>query len=262
VLTAPRQRLSELFSRKECARTGIYVLIGSDPERAGGLLGYIGEADDVAARLRYHLGSGDKDFFERAAVIVSADDSLTKAHARFLEAQLIRTTTEAGSVRLSNSRAPDFQRLPEGDLADMKNFIDQLRVLLPIVGFDLFQARTPGPEKANVAKGPVFCMTAAGATARAIENDAGFMVLSGSTARRTSSGTFPEGYRALRDSLVSSGRLMEVPSSQAYRFDVDVAFSSPSAAAAVVAGRSASGPLEWKLEAGETYREWKSAQLA
>jgi len=264
VLSAPRPRLVELFSRKECAGTGIYVLWGPDPERAGRALGYIGEADDVAARLRYHLGSGDKDFFERAAVIVSSDDSLTKAHARYLEAQLIRATIDAGSVRLTNSRAPDFQRLPESDLADMDNFVDQLRIVLPILGFDLFQVSAPTRPRAEEGRGQlVFAMSASGAMARAIESDAGFVVLAGSTARRGSTGTFPEGYRVMREGLVSDGRLTGAEAAGFYRFAADVVFSSPSAAAAIVAGRSASGPFEWKLETnGTPYRDWKSAQLA
>jgi hypothetical protein len=47
-----------------------------------------------------------------------------------------------------------------------------------------------------------------------------------------------------------------------YRFATDIVFSSPSAAAAVVAARSSSGPTEWKLPtSGQTYRDWRSAQL-
>jgi hypothetical protein len=197
-------------------------------------------------------------------VIVSADDSLTKAHARFLESQLIRATLEADSIRLTNSRAPDFRRLPEADLADMKHFFGQLRMVLPILGFELFRVSAPtGPKDDGSDPGPVFVMTAAGATARAVESTAGFVVLAGSAARRSSSGTFPDGYRALRDGLVSSAQLTQEGSSPVFRFTVDVAFSSPSAAAAIVAGRSASGPLDWTIEStGETYRAWKSAQLA
>jgi hypothetical protein len=44
----------------------------------------------------------------------------------------------AGSVALANDTDPDFQRLPEADRADMDFFIVQLRLILPILGFDLF----------------------------------------------------------------------------------------------------------------------------
>ncbi|HEV2515402.1 MAG TPA: GIY-YIG nuclease family protein [Devosia sp.] len=261
-LTAPRTRLLDLLRRPECAQTGIYVLLGPDPERAGGTVGYIGEADDVAARLRFHMRSGDKDFFERAAVIVASDNNLTKGHVKYLEARLIRATLDAGSVPLTNTRAPDFQRLPEADRADMDYFLDQLRIVLPILSFDLFRGRVAAETTAVTiaAAGARFVFSPAGASAMAIEGADGFVVLAGSTARKGETGTFPAGYRALRDELLRDGTLID--DGEQYRFAQDVPFTSPSAAAAIVAGRSATGPGEWKVEGtGMSYRDWKAVEL-
>lgn len=119
VLSAPRSGMPQLLRRPECTRTGGYVLMGPDPERPGGAMAYVGEADDVSKRLKRHLATGDNDFFEQAAVVVTSDASLTKAHGRYLEAQLIREAREAGGVRLFNDRYPDFRGLPEADLVDM-----------------------------------------------------------------------------------------------------------------------------------------------
>ncbi|NLG56496.1 MAG: GIY-YIG nuclease family protein, partial [Rhodococcus sp.] len=134
VLAASRSRVPDLLRRSEVGRTGVYVLLGADPDRPGGLLAYIGEADDVAARLRHHLRSEAKDFFERLAVIVSSADALTKGHVRYLESQLIRLVREAGSVALTNDTHPDFQRLPEADRADMDFFVAQVVTILPLLG--------------------------------------------------------------------------------------------------------------------------------
>jgi len=88
------------------------------------------------------------------------------------------------------------------------------------------------------------------------------VVLAGSTARRGASETFPAGYRALRDKLLANGQMIDDGSSELYRFVTDVVFSSASAAASIIAARSASGPLEWKLEStGQTYRDWRAARL-
>ena len=46
---------------------------------------YIGEADDVWARLQSH---GNKDSWTSVVVFVSNDLNLTKAHVRWLEAKL------------------------------------------------------------------------------------------------------------------------------------------------------------------------------
>lgn len=264
VLSGPRSRIADLLRRPEASRTGIYVQIGPDPERPGELLGYIGEADDVAARMRYHLRSDSKDFFDRVAFVVSLDDTLTKAHARYLESRLIRLTKDAGTVVLTNDTAPDFNRLPEADRADMETFIEQLRIILPLVGFDLFRPRRPistattsGPDSS-----PVFTFSTGVASARARETEDGFVVLAGSTAKAATSGTFQAGYRALRERLLVDGSLVAGSSDELLAFATDVVLASPSAAAAIVAGRSASGPIEWKVvETGQAYRDWRAATL-
>jgi len=76
------------------------------------------------------------------------------------------------------------------------------------------------------------------------------------------SGTFPAGYRALRDRLTAEGQLIDGPTGDLLTFAADVTFTSPSAAASIVAARSASGPIEWKIPAsGQPYRDWRASQL-
>ena len=151
--------------------------------------------------------------------------------------------------------------LPEADRADMRFFLDQLHLVLPVLGFDLFRRRLRRPR--DVASGEtVFTFSTAGATATARESDDGFVVLAGSTARRHGTDTFPSGYRSLRDQLVQDGRLVDGPDPLLYSFATDVSFASPSAAASIVAARSASGPREWKVEGtGMAYRDWLARRL-
>jgi hypothetical protein len=265
VLAAPRGKLGELLKRSEASRPGIYVLTGSNPERLGGTIAYIGEADDVAARLRTHLRSGDKDFFTRLAVVVSSDDNLTKAHVRFIESKLIRLALLAGDASLINGTDPDFQRLPEADRTDMEFFVEQLTLVLPIVGFDLFRRsvqKTASEGASNMDDDVMFTFATAGALATARETEEGFVVLAGTTARRTPTETFPAGYLALRNELLSNGKLTDGPASDLHTFTSDVVFASPSAAASIVAARSASGPREWKVEGtGQMYKDWKATAL-
>jgi hypothetical protein len=255
--------LNELLKRSETSRTGLYILIGPDPERPSGTIAYVGEADDVAARLRIHVRSGDKDFFDRLAVIVG-DDNLTKAHARFLESRIIQFVMDAGSAALANNTAPNFQRIPEADRADMEFFLDQLRLVLPILAFDLFRRPTRSDVGA-FSRGPddaAFAFATAGASAIARETEEGFVVLAGSTARRAPTDTFPAGYLTLRNHLLADGKLTDGATSDLYTFTSDVVFTSPSAAAAIVAARSASGPREWKVkETGQMYKDWKATAL-
>lgn len=54
IIAAPRSDLAALLRRDETTRTGVYILLGDDPESVGGLLAYIGEGDDVSKRLYQH----------------------------------------------------------------------------------------------------------------------------------------------------------------------------------------------------------------
>lgn len=268
-LAAPRGRLPDLLRRPEASRTGVYILLGPNPDQVDGVLAYIGEADDIAARMRIHLRSESKDFFDRVVFLVSSDEMLTKGHVRYLESRLIKLTQEAGSVALTNDTHPDFQRLPEADRADMDTFVDNAALVLPILGCDLFRRRQlpqAAPQAARAdgdeVGSPVFTFATAGAAATGQETDEGFVVFAGSTARRAASSTFPAGYAALRDKLVANGQLVDGPSPDLWTFGSDVTFSSPSAAASIVSGRSASGPLEWKIQPqGPSYRDWRASRI-
>ncbi|MBN9348485.1 MAG: SDR family NAD(P)-dependent oxidoreductase [Devosia sp.] len=157
----------------------------------------------------------------------------------------------------------------EADRADMDTFVENAALVLPVLGCDLFRRKTRPTTAPAVGRAapdnldsPIFTFATAGAAATGQETEDGFVVFAGSTARRTPSGTFPAGYAALRDRLLTTGQLIDGPSPDLLPFTTDVLFTSPSAAASIVSARSASGPIEWKIQpAGTTYREWRSSRL-
>ena len=57
VLVAPRAQLADLAQRPEVKRTGVYCLVGADPQAPSRDRVYVGEGDNVLARLASH----DKD---------------------------------------------------------------------------------------------------------------------------------------------------------------------------------------------------------
>lgn len=105
-------------------------------------------------------------------------------------------------------------------------------------------------------------MTAVGATATAQEISGEFIVLKGSKARKMGPKNWTS-YKALRDQLVTDGKLADGPESDFYVFTEDVAFSSPSAGAAVVNAGNMNGRTAWKVaETGDTYQSWHEQKLA
>lgn len=267
-LTGPRTRLAELVKRPECSRTGVYFLVGPDPNNAARPLVYIGESDDVAKRLKQHNQpeeKGGKDFWERVCLITSKDQNLTKAHVKYLESQLIALATASGRCGLKNGTAHEYTILPEADQADMAFFIEQIRTILPVLGFDFLReaAAKPAPVETGITPpSPTFELTLPkyNIKARAQEVDGEFIVLAGSKAREKWVGV-KGGYEGLFDQLVTDG-IMAPTKGKHCIFTKDHAFSSPSAAAAVISGRSANGRTSWFVEGGKvTYGEWQAQQV-
>lgn len=115
VLVAPRSQLDQLSKREEVRRTGVYLLVGPDPDDPSRALTYIGEGDNVLKRLLRHNKNEARDFWERTVVIVSKDENLTKSHVRYLESRLIKLAQDAYRAKLTNDTAPDPTKLPELD---------------------------------------------------------------------------------------------------------------------------------------------------
>ena len=139
MIRARRKDLNRLKAREEASRTGVYVLFGTDEN--GEQSAYIGEADNIGYRLSQHDAS--KDFWDDVVLITSKDMNLTKAHARFLESKLIRTAKTLGRFSMHNGNEPSGgAALPEADTSDMEYFIRQIRILMPVLGFDIFRGRT------------------------------------------------------------------------------------------------------------------------
>lgn len=172
-------------------------------------------------------------------------------------------TTRPVAIATAVRFHPSNALLPEADKADMEFFASQLRLVLPILGFDLFRRPAEhSPAVDHCGDEAVFTFATAGAAASARETKDGFVVLAGSTARKGGTDTFPIGYRALRDQLVHDGRLVDGAAPDLHCFSVDVAFGSPSTAAAIVAACSASGPREWRVKGtGQLYRDWRAERL-
>jgi len=282
VLTGPRTKLSELVQRPECGRTGIYFLVGPDPDNSLRPLVYIGESDDVSTRLKQHNRpevagpGGGKDFWERVCLITSKDQNLTKAHVKYLESLLIKNAGDVGRCKLINGTAHEYINLPESDRADMAFFAEQIRTVLPVLGFDILrntaksssqkqkewlstqpELESPGAETPRLKME----VRRHGIVAFAQELDGEFVVLEGSLAR--SEWIDPRNnYRHLYSQLCDEG-VMTDDGNGFKKFSRDYGFTSPNAAAAVVAGRGANGRVDWKVEAtGQSYADWQDQQVS
>jgi len=275
VLVGSRSGLKKLLLRPELRRTGIYFLFGRAPEDPDIPIVYVGESDNVRNRLAQHNKDDAKGFWERTCVVTSKDQNITKAHARYLEARLIAITEDVGRAKLDNATAPPPVSLPEADQSDMEFFIEQIRLVLPVLGFEFLRA-IPKPSMAGAAvspttveegDSPIFEIASKklGVKAQAQEVAGEFVVLSGSQATSTwkqkaSSGS---SYGKLHEALLRRGKLTPNVNDDLATFVEDTPFSSPSAASAVIYGRADNGRTSWRVTGTRTtYADWQGQQIA
>ena len=255
----------------EIERPGVYVLIGADETEPGRLLGYIGESEGVGSRLATHSADSARSFWNDTVVLVSKDENLTKSHARYVEASLIRAVSDNPRWTLPNANRPsnDAGKLPLPDRVAMDEFIDQTKTLVGALGWDLFKVvRGPVASPTQAAEAPPppspaaaerFSFRGEGFDAEMKIGPSGeIIVTSGSKARLRTTPTIPKGTVAMRQMLQDRGVLK--PMQDHLVFETEYTFSSPSAAAAVVTGASANGRVVWKLPDGRTYADWEDAQ--
>ncbi|WP_299814675.1 GIY-YIG nuclease family protein [uncultured Jannaschia sp.] len=262
-----------MTARDEVDRTGVYILSGPDPETPGGTRAYIGSGNSVSERIRQ--SARNRYFWEMAIAVTTSDDDLSKGHAEYLEAQLIRLAAEAGRVTLDNGTHPDSsrRRLPEADVANMEQFLANLRIILPVIGLDMLK---PQPKAVAKAAQPVEERTSgevrfevrhkSGVRALAVEEDGEFVVLEGSEALMDMDYA-RKSYDSLKKRLIADGVLIPDKSNSVatqatlLRFSRPWAFKGPSAAGSVVLDRNTNGRTRWYVEGTDlSYHDWQQAQ--
>lgn len=243
----PRKKVKDSYDRKELENTGVYILFGKseDPDQKD--LAYIGEAEEIYKRLIQQLSA--KDFWTEALVFVSKDENLNKAHIKYLESRLYEIAIKVNRYSLNNGNIPPRPSIAESDQAEMEEFIENIKLLVNTLGFKIFEELRQSNQSVEEQINNTFFIEAArGANARGQSTTEGFVVLKDSEIAKSVTKSFPKNWLRLRDRLLEEG--IVTSNNGKYVFKEDYLFTSPSAAAAIVMGRSANGLTEWKLSDG------------
>ncbi len=253
---------------------GVYILVGEDESADDDLpVVYIGEAEDITSRLRPNhsqLSRGDIEW-RRVVVFASQSDDLHKAHVRWLEAELVRRAKIASRCRLTNGNTPPSPRLPEFDEVFVQAFLDNMLVLYPLLGVDVFSpprasrrqpatevaGERPVQEKINPVRDTELLLHVAGEVcARArIEADKKLTILEGSSIVRRGQESESRKAAVTRQLLVDNGNVVE-KNEDWWTITTDHGPLSPSAAGVLVLGYSVNGRLVWKTDNGVTYADF------
>jgi hypothetical protein len=249
-IVIPRNKLKDIKQRPDCNKPAIYFLVGKENEEALLSTAYIGEAENLWNRLITHDSS--KDFWLTAIAFVSKDNNLTKAHVKYLESKCIEIATRVKRYNLENGAKSVLPTLSEADIAEMKEFLSNLKLLLTAVGYPILQ-EIASKEQTNTSD-PLFTCGGKMALASGRMTNEGFVVYKDSTATTQFSSAVAERNSKNIEKLILNGYL-EKKDNDLYIFTKDYVFNSPSAASDIILGNSTSGWKKWKTKNGKTLEE-------
>ena len=237
----PRAEIRDC-QRLDITEAGVYFLFCNDAGSAPSV--YIGESENVKQRLLQHIAdnkAGSEQYYWQTAVIFIGSE-LNKALIRFLENKLVKAARSADSYEILTKNTYADTVLKESQKAAMEEFYDNICLLINTLGYKVFAPSTKRDDTI-----PTLHCTSRGAEAKGLLSNGGFTVLKGSKVAEDTTPSFEvrnNGYFNLRNRLIKNGTISD------WEFTTDFEFSSPSAAASVIMGSSASGNAEWKNSDG------------
>lgn len=253
---SPRATVNKIMNRPEFDNPGIYCLKGDPTDDAFDEKIYIGEAENIRSRLKQHLSDPNKDFKE-LIFFVSKDELLTKTQIRYLESRLVQLALAAKTAQIDNGNSPSLPTLHEADISDMEYFLEQIKLILPVMGFKFLISSTANqrPNETNEESKihETYFIKTRTFKATMTETDQGYIIAKGSEAKKTLSKSCTETYINMRRKLVETKIMME--NGDKLIFAEDAVFNSPSAASNMVLGRNSNGFTEWVNEKGLTFKE-------
>ncbi|QSI78779.1 GIY-YIG nuclease family protein [Niveibacterium microcysteis] len=262
----PRELLGEVKGRREYQQPGVYLL-------SGGKRLYIGEGDPVGDRLDDHARK--KPFWKKAIFFTAEGGRLNKAHVQHLESRLCALAKDAGLAELENGNQPAIPALSEEEYASAENFLREILIMLPLLGFWQFDDDSEEETEAafqeeaeqkvasvrlgkranlysSLPRGMCFTFKSTAEAKAELELvDSGVIVRKGSQATLEVKQHFEihgASYAAKRRELIESG-VLQVHGAH-YVFMQDQFFSSASAAASVIAGQNQNAD-HWVAASGE-----------
>ena len=234
-------------TRDDIKGVGVYFLICQEDDGTDSV--YIGEAENIQDRLSQHLRdyqSGKEKYYWNTAVVFVGRD-LNKALIRYLENRLVEIAKDCGRYAILTKNTYKNTVIKESQVASMEEFIDNVKILINTLGYKVLM---PVP-KATDDTVYLYCK-GSGAAAKGFVSAGGFTVTKGSLVSDHTVPSFEirgKNYYNLRNALIRDGVIEE------RAFVRDYEFNAPSAASAVILGRTSNGNDDWKTVDGVKLKE-------
>lgn len=237
----PRTEVQQC-NRDDIKSAGVYFLFCREDTETDSV--YIGEAENVLGRLHQHLRDYNNDnerFYWNWAVVFTGRD-LNKALIRYLENRFVEIAKECGRYQILTKNTYKNTVMKESQIASMEEFINNVKIIINTLGYKVLEPIPHADEKTVY----LYCK-GNGANAKGFVSSGGFTVLKGSKISDHVVSSFKirgKSYFNLRNKLVTDEIIVNDI------FEKDYEFNAPSAASAVILGRTSNGNIDWKSEDG------------
>lgn len=242
----PRKEIQQC-KREDIKNAGIYFLFCK--ENNGNDSVYIGEAENVLDRLMQHLRDYNSDkekYYWNTAVIFIGTD-LNKALIRYLENRFVDIARDCGRYQVLTKNTYKNTVMKESQIASMEEFIDNVKIIINTLGYKVLEPVSHVDESTIY----LYCK-GSGGSAKGFVSSGGFTVLKGSKISDHIVSSFKmrgKTYFNLRNNLIEDHIIVDGV------FVKDYEFNAPSAASAVILGRTSNGNVDWKSKDGKMLKE-------
>lgn len=256
----PRNSFFETKNFPELNRPGIYYLIGANEDNPEETIIYIGETNHLFDRLSTHMKDDSKSFFELIIAFSSKDDNLTVSHTKYLETKILSEIFAKSGIRIANKKDGNRISLPKMVQDEMDTYFDNMKILLPTMGYDLFKPNVKMQKTSTTTGDDKLILEVADIKAYSKLTSNGMLVLKGSLMKESETNKLANTYSIIRKDIQEKEYVRKT--TNGLEFIQDYEFSSPSQAGSVILGYSVNGRTFWKDSKGKTLKEIEEEKLA
>ena len=125
IFVVPRLDISKMLDLNELKRFGVYLLL-SDTQV------YVGEASDLQNRIKQH--DKGKNWWSKAVLITTTDDSLDQTDINYLESSIIDIAKNQKKYKCENKQTGNKKKLNDMKKAELDPFLREALSILNIIG--------------------------------------------------------------------------------------------------------------------------------
>ena len=262
----PKTKIDSCRERNDLKQSGVYFLFGTSDETGKSVV-YIGQAgarkkgEGILSRIQEHKRNPKKEYWTEAVIFTTSNDSFGATEISYLENSFCNMARDAERYVVKNSNDPTPGHITEEKKSELEEFIDNSRIIMGTLGHRVFEPlvddidrNSQGEAKENEEQFLFFKLKPRKSErqieAFGKETVEGFVVLKGSMISTTENENLSlEVKKARKKALIDEKGILQE----------NILLHNPSFAAAFVVGRSFSGNVAWKNQAGETLKEIESS---